>query len=227
MARRRFHDRKPRDNFEEVADMARSAYRIGREIKDMINTEHKQFVRSSITEPVGTSQVSFNGTTPVILNNPTQGVVDTSRVGDSIKCQTLTVRWFHELGASLNGFTQPVKFVVWWQEDNTLPMPLTAIYRQMGNTSAVLSLKDYDNRFTTKILYEKIYTVEGNEISGLGNNTRVMQKIIKIDKHTQFDNGDNIIVTGCLRMAWISTTSAALATAFLTVYEAALSFTDD
>jgi hypothetical protein len=225
MARRRFNERKPRDNFEEVADMARSAYRIGQEIKDLINVEQKRLEITSIGAAAANTQLSFNGTTPVTLNNPSQGVADNQRTGDSIKCQTLTLRWYHQVPPAFAGARVPVRFVLFWQEDNTTPQLLVNIFRTMGNANAVISPKDYDNRFNTKILHMRDYLVEGNDLAGGADYGSVHEHIEKIDKHTQFDGGLILQVTGRLAMAWISPDNGASP---ITVnYEATLSFTDD
>lgn len=223
MSRRREYKRE--DNFDRVADMARSAYRIGLEIKDMINTEHKQYLSRS-TGAVGTYQISYNGTTPVILNDPAQGVASNQRTGDSIKCQTLTLRFTLNANTTIAGAgTFANRLVIWWQEDNTTAITLANMFTDMGTVRAPLSLKTYDNRFTTKILHDEYYACKAADTSATGAANMVHTVVLPINKHTQFDTATQTIVTGCLRMAWIN--EQVSATDITVDYVAGLSFTDD
>jgi len=215
MYRKRFHDRKPRDNFEEVADMARSAYRIGLEIKDTINTEHKQFVVAQTS-----TSVTWSGLILAIVQAMAQGDDSNQRIGDSIKCQNLTLRWY--AGPSLSN-SNHLRVIVFWDESNVINTP-AQLLNAVGTAQGVISGKTYDNRFLTKILYDEVVTLLDPDFT-LGHTFMgpIKHHVIKLNKHTQFDTGTTTIVTGALKIFAISDTAAGTPITF----NAQLSYTDD
>lgn len=206
-----------KDNFDEIAEMARSAYHIALSLKDTINTEHKQFI---VTR--GGDSTSSSGSIPVTggINIPAQGDDSNQRIGDSIKLQNLTIRWQHRLAATV--YSGKVRFIVFWDEANTVTNPAGFL-----NVNAVpfgtLSHKVYDNRFLTKILYDKESTLNADTANGAYSHT--FEKVIEINKHTQFDVGTTTIMTGALKVAYYST--SAVSTDNLIDFCAAISYTDD
>jgi len=216
MYRQRFHDRKPKDNFDEVADMARSAYRIGQEIKDTINTEHKQFVVAQTS-----TSVTSSGSILATVQSMAQGDDSNQRVGDSIKCQNLTLRWTGEVSSASN--VARLRLIIFWDEANVITS-VAQFLQYVGSFQSVISGKVYDNRFLSKVLYDKTMTIN-KQITSASGYFPIREKIIKINKHTQFDTSTTTVVTGALKMLAISDNVSASVVNI--TFNALLSYTDD
>lgn len=194
-----------RDNFDRVATIAREAYAIGKEILGELNVEEKVIVTGpSVFNP------DYNGGGSVLLNSCAQGVTDATRTGDSIKLSNLKLNWY---GTCSTAGLYIVRCIVWWQPgaDNlSLAFPTTVSsqdglmdFAMRGTYMAPLCPKDYDNENKSMILYDETFTFE------LFNNAvRFLSPLIKIDRHTVFENNSTTINNGVLRVAWISNVAA-------------------
>lgn len=195
---------KEEDNFDRVAEMARSAYRIGQKIEGLMNIETKRY-GTIYNNP----NLNYANPTISVINIPAQGVLDNDRVGDSIKVQRVSWRVAISQDPSQIVSTY-VRMIVFWDESNITTGTGTALattYQLLENQGtldgvlALLAPKDYDNRFLTKIIYDKTFTMNTSTHTIFSS---VKQKSFHIGKHTQFDNGTTSIITGALKVAFIA-----------------------
>lgn len=204
------------DNFDRVAEIARSAYRTASEIKDLVNVEPKQFTVAQ------TSTSTTSSGTIVVIQAMSQGATSITRVGDSIKNQNLTLRWTGELATTIN--SARIRMIVFWDESNVITGP-SQLLAYAGNAGQVsLSGKTYDNRYLTRILYDKTMTLN-KAVSGGTGFFPIREKVIKLDKHTQFDTGTTTIVTGACKICFLS--DRGLGNEVFVSFNALLSYTDD
>lgn len=205
-----------KDSFDEVANMARSAYKIGRVLLGELNVEYK-LIENKVEGllPDWTGATTFSNS---LVNTCSQGQTDTTRSGDSIKIQNLMLRGFVSSGNSILTFTNPtfVRCVVYWQKNTDV---ITQVFPSLVDTQngildfylkglplATNAPKDYDLDSTTTILYDKTWTISSNEPYHIFN------KLIKINRHTQYENNTNVISSGALRVAFLSNQSNAVTT---------------
>lgn len=192
-----------------AGSMAYSAYKMARKLMDAVNIEYKIFnATASGVSSDYTGTVSF-------LNQPVQGLLDTNRVGDSIKCQNLTFRFL----GNRSTVDCWVRYILYWDQQNQVNAGVDML-ENVGSQQAVISPKNYDNRFRTLILHDYMHYLTAsdplcsNEVS------------IPINKHTQFIGTTATITTGALKVLVISSLVAG-ATAPVVSWNSRLSFTDN
>lgn len=172
----------------QVADTAYNAYRLATKLAKAVNVEYKYHDESLSAQSVNYSA----STTSYLLNDMPQGDGDTTRDGDSIKCQGLTLRGV----LARNGADATVRMVIVWDKQNNV-VPAD-IFHLAGQQSAPWSNKSYDHRFQSRILYDRTFTLDTDA-------TRLNFHVKKnIMLHTQFNSGTTTINTGALRVFFIS-----------------------
>jgi len=194
---------------------AYSALKMVRRLKDMVNTEYK-------INDVSNSAFSYdyNGTL-VTLNAPTQGLADTQRIGDSIKCQNLVIRGSCVNSGSASSLTFH-RIIILWDPQNKVSTAADVL-AQTGSSIAPFSPKDQDKRFQTRILSDKMY--QTSTLSSGNKFSQEFEYIIPINQHTQFSAGSTTINTGALKMLAIcNLVSTGLPNMY---YFARLSYTDN
>lgn len=185
------------------------ALRMARRLKDMVNTEYKFYDVNNASSPDYTGSLST-------LNTPSQGQTDITRIGDSIKVQNLVIRGSIAVGGAANS----LRMMILW--DSQAKSSVTSdVLQYVGSVYAPFSPKNYDKRFQTKILHDKVYTLVPNSDSAL----RIFDLVIPIDQHTQFEGGTSTINTGALKILLISATTVPSAPSV--TYQARISYTDN
>lgn len=172
-----------------VGSVAYSAYRLARRLKDAVNTEYKFFDTQSTTTP------DYNGSI-IALNAITQGQTDNTRIGDSCKLQNLILRG-HLAAAA--GAAAVIRMIVYWDQQNK-SSAASDILQYTGSVYGVYSPKQYDKRFQTTVLMDKVISSVPTADSSLYR----FDEVIPINRHTQFDGGTTTVNTGALKMLLIS-----------------------
>lgn len=179
-----------------VADMAYSGYKMGLKAMKYLNTEHKHFDSEDLNIPV-----DANGGLRT-LNLVPQGDTDQSRDGDSLKMLTLTMRGII-LNASVgNSTTRVIVFMDKMNQISTVSDLLEAIY--LGGNNATNAPKNYDNRFRSKIIWDRSFTTSPN-----GKTEYNYHDTIELNTHVQYNNGTTTIQSGALKICVISNQIAA------------------
>lgn len=220
------------DTFDEVADMARSGYRLARKLADLVNIETKcYFHNQSTASPVPTmvtSTPSSSGMTPVIVNEVQVGDDDYQRIGDSIKLQHVDLI-YSSRGQSVTGGVAgyfEYRVILFWDETNSTTLANQILEAGLlGTTLATVLTKDWDEKASTKILLDHTFRPEMLESGG----QVIMyptwhRKSIAINKHTQYEDNTQTIVTGALKLV-VFTNSAVASSGF--DWQCRCLFTDD
>lgn len=226
--RRRREPRKEEDNFDRVADVARSAYRIASKIKDVINIETKSYLyamTSAAPDPLyQTASFAYNGLTPVTVNTPPLGDEDYERIADSIKVHRLKLM----LRITKPNNIQEIAYrvVVFWDEGNQVANVSNIFYATLLSTPlATVSPKDWDQRHDSRILYDKHFLMKDSQWNGsnYGSDIHYVDVSLPIGLHTQFEAGTQAIVTGALKFTVISDSS----TNSTLHWQSMITYTDD
>lgn len=205
------HYKKKGGTLGSIAGTALTALKIGRRLMDVVNTEYKYNPASGNNTPI-----DYNGVLG-ILNNPAQGITDTTRTGDSIKCQHLTMRGVITRNPSGDSV---FRVVILWVQNPIPSLSAASIFQYAGSVQSAISPKLYDNRFQTKFLIDRTYVMDTDE------STRKFTINLPINRHTQFDQSTATITTGILYVLFISDASPAGADPDVT-WNSRLTFTDN
>ena len=192
-----------------VGSAAYSALKIAKRLKDMVNTEYKFF------DTQATTNVDYTGSLN-ILNSMAQGQTDVTRIGDSIKVQNLVVRGAI---ASSAVATSSLRMMIIWDPQNKTTTTADVL-EYVGSVYAPFSPKDYDKRFQTKVLYDRVHSLVPTAESALTH----FDYVIPINQHTQFEGASTTINSGALKMLIISSSIANLP---VVVFQARISYTDN
>lgn len=186
--------------------LAYKAFALARKVADQVNTEYKYVDVTDLASPTYSGYVAT-------LNNISQGVTDTTRVGDSCKLQNLTLRG----SITRNGTDGHVRIMILWDKQAKVTSASTVL-ENTGTAYATLSPKKYDTRFQTKALKDfRVHVTQDSPI-------KEFNMVIPINKHTQFDAATSTIDTGVLRILIISDMAASQP---ITSYYSRLTFTDN
>jgi len=205
-----------KDTFDEVADMARSGYRLAKKLADLVNIETKCFfIAQTVLNPIParfTNTPTWSGMTPVICNQIELGDTDFTRIGDSLKIQHFDLI-FHQRGqqitANLGGLPQ-CRVIVFWDETNSTTLVNEVLEDAfVGTNIATQITKDWDEKASTKILYDHTWTPMTHVDTAATFITPYNHRhSMSINKHTQYEDTTSTIVTGALKLFFITNTAA-------------------
>lgn len=166
------------------------AFKVAR----MVNSERKFF------DVDNTSGTNFNNTGALEqLANPTQGVGRSQRTGDSVKAWGITLRGILTANASETNTHCRIMIIKGNKENGTTPT-LSSILQ----TVDVLSPKDHDNRFDTKVLYDKTFS-----FSNTTKLTKDLNIYLKLGHHINWSNASTTEEDGGIYIAMLSNVSSA------------------
>ena len=174
-----------------TAVMAAKAYAMAKALKKSTNIEYK------IADITDNASVSFSGYLAQ-LNNISQGITDSTRVGDSCKIQNLVFRTL----LARNGADAQMRLILFWDKQAKVTSS-SDILQNTGTIFSPLSPKNYDKRFQTKILYDKVFNLNTD------NPMRSLDLVIPINQHTQYNGATNLVNTGYLGVLFISNINTA------------------
>lgn len=130
----------------------------------------------------------------VILNSIAQDDTDSTRNGDKIKMQNLTIRGSVTGNASA---ADVVRLIIFHDKQNTITT--VAAYMASSEISSVFQPKEYDRRFATKVLFDKSWTVSPD-----GPRIKYFKKVIKLNIFTQYAAASTTSITGSLKFILIA-----------------------
>lgn len=170
--------------------LAYKAFRLAKKVADAVNVEYKYTTISD----TGTVQ-SYNGGYAEMCS-PSVGNTDTTRIGDSIKMQHLTLRGCAKYNsAGTDG--QTLRLVIFKDKQNKITA-VSDIVDTVGTVNAPYFNKVYDNRFQTKFIYDRTFYVNSQRIE-------VPFHIeLPINMHKQFQAATTTVQTGSLKYLIIS-----------------------
>lgn len=205
-----------RDNFDRVANMAREAYNIGKEILGELNVEDKIFTiqvyKTSAVQPDYANNVA-----PVLLNAVPQSVNEQGRTGDSIEMRglRLTLRLIRNSPTTFNNNYVRV-YILYYDchrpaTVNNFPSGAGTQdgvwdYELVSTTMAPAAQKDYDSKAKFKVIWDKTFKLTQEEPEIL------FHDFIKLKgKHVQFENDTSAINTGQLEIMFVGDQAASSA----------------
>ncbi len=171
--------------------MAYKALKLARSIK---SSQERKFFDTLVSD----SSVNWNGTASIFLNNLSQGLTDSQRIGDTIKC--ISFRFRFEANRD-NSSSAAVRAIYIWDKRNTIAA-ISDLLVNLGNEEALLSDYLHDKRGDYIVLYDKMIRCDGQYIN---KNVGMVHK--KLNKKTQFAGGTTTIEQGALKLFMISDVS--------------------
>lgn len=191
--------RRQTDDFDRVAEMARDAYKIGKDLLGMVNVEHKKI------QTIYTAISSWNGggtNNLVLLNQSSQGVTDETRTGDSIKITG--VRFAGRIVSQSTGGLGHIRVLLVWQKGantltNVFPSAIGAVdgfldFAVKGTTLATSASKDYDSGKLFEVIWDRTFTYDDSH----GPRLHSWKDHINFSRHTIYENNSNTINNGVL-----------------------------
>lgn len=168
--------------------MAKKALKTASYVAKLVNSEFKE----DNTSTVG-GTCNWNGVITTLCN-PGQGVSANQREGDSIKMKNLTLRG----DVYRTNVDCVVRIIIYLDKENTIATGADLL--QITGSGLVLhSPKNEDNKYQSKILHDKTYT--------LTNAQKVIttyEWVYKIEQHVHFQSGSTTIKDGALKIAYFS-----------------------
>lgn len=175
----------------QVADMAYSAYKGVKYLKDLVNLETK-FYDTSFAATIN------NTGTMTLLSAIPQGNQESQRVGDSVKLQTLQANFMFSMN-NATAYTN-VRIIIFKGDRENTSTPTGA---WLLNGGSLYDLKTWRDRFQTRILYDNILTF---------SNTGTLAKVVRINQplnfHCNFAPTSTTVEDGGLWMYVISDIAA-------------------
>lgn len=196
-----------------VGSMAYSALKMAKQVKRLVNVESKFYDINS----AGTCD--YNGVI-VPLCIPAQGITDGTRVGDSIKCQHLSMRLHVFANTSAASTVRSIVRCIIFEDKQNKVSAGGDLLQIFGTGQGVLSPKYWDNRFETKVLYDKTWTLDN--INQTGRHESIE---LPLGHHSQFEAGTTAINTGSYKMLYFSNHVATDLPTFN--YVSRVTYTDD
>lgn len=194
----------------EKGGLAYRAFRLAKRVANAVNVEYKISDASNVA-----GAVDYTGGVVSLPSNISQGITDSTRIGDSIKIQNLTLRY---IGVR-NTADSILRVMVLFDPQNKIAA-VTDVLQSTGSALSVISPKNYDKRFQNNVLYDRTMTLT------TADHPYVVEDIvIPIDKHCQYNAATTTVNTGDIKLLTISNVSGVNLPTF--TYYARLSYTDD
>lgn len=172
--------------------IAYKALGLARKVADAVNTEYKQHHVQLAPAVPNTGGLQDLSLIP-------QGVGDFQRVGSSLKQQNVTIR-----GRVVRTSTDcQVRVILVWDKQNDIASAADLL-ESTGSAYAPFSPKNQNNKFRSKILWDKTFSVDTY------NPIRLFDMSIPLNKHTEYDGSTTNIRTGSLKLVYVSTEAAGL-----------------
>lgn len=208
----------------QVAQVAMAGYRLAKRVARLINTEVKHYTTD------GVLQKNYSGGI-VDLCDPAQGDGQEERVGNQIKPLHLTIRGYAAVD-STGGPTEIGRLIIFrYKDENGQALAVGDILDSdiVGTTKAPLAGKAYDNRYHSKILFDKTfymgYNASGAQDTSLPS-VRSFKFSTKLYGHINWTDTTTTQEGGGLYMLWI-TAEATEANAPTLTYVSRVTYTDN
>lgn len=172
--------------------LAKKAWKTAKWVASVVNVEYKQV---GINQ--STTNNNYNGVVYELIT-PAQGSANNQRTGDSIKCKNLTIRG----QIQYDTIAENCRVMLVMDKENSIATGANLL-QTTGSVLATLSQKDNDNYYKSKILWDKVFTVNANMP------IRTFNKVFKLDFHTHFEAGSTTIEDGSLKLVFFGQTNGA------------------
>lgn len=190
--KKRFPVMKTVKNIGSVASTAYNALRLASTVARMVNTEKKYVDASGTIAPTYTGSVtSFT---------VSAGTSESQRIGSSIKPLHFTLRGTI-YASSVGNEQQYFRLILFrGKQENGVAYTASDILENTGGVYSPFSAKKYDNRFHTKIIWDKLIAVNKSTAS----TTKMVKFSKKLFGHMTFDGATTNVEDGGLYLLCIS-----------------------
>lgn len=156
--------------------------------------------------------IDGNGSLNTSLCYPAQGLTAVTRIGDSIRVKSLTIRgsWAH------NGSDSVCRVIIFYDYENTIN-GVANFLDNSGTTVATFSSRTQSYLYNAKTIYDRSFSITAD------NALRSFSATIKINKITKFTPGATGIQKGALKLIAITNELYALP---LFAYKVFVTYTD-
>lgn len=196
--RRRFRRYKTRSKQRQwgkygYSNLAQTALKTAQWVAGLVNAEAKDYyVTQTTINPNNNGQI-------VSLNSGiVQGTGDSQRTGDSIKMKTLTIRGQLQAQSNLPGAAELVRIIIFLDKQNEITTG-AELLNIIGSNLSVLSPKDDDKYYQTSFLYDRTFNMSLNQYP-----QKIFKKIIKLNTHVKYNNTNNDIENGALKLFYVT-----------------------
>ncbi len=171
--------------------IAHKALKLAREVK--ANQEIK-FLDTVVSD----ANVNFLGSASIELNNAPQGIRDTERIGDVLRCLSYRMRFVAERD---NSSAAAVRCIIIWDKRNTIS-GIGDILTQTGNVESYLADYFHDKRRDYTVMFDKTLNCSSDWRSKTTGSWRK-----KINKKVVFAEATINIEQGVMKIFMISDVS--------------------
>lgn len=190
------------------------ALTLARKLADAVNIEYKTQIGTGTVNP------TYSGTVVDLTSLIAQGSANGARIGDSLKLQNLTIRFYLEMD-STPASNEQHRVIIYRDQQNAITSGALML-QTTGNIFAPISVKNADNKYSSNILLDRHMTFAnyaGGQVS------RRFDVVIPLNFHVHYAAGTSTVKDNALKILFISDTVAASITAVR--YYAQMSYTDD
>jgi len=185
-----------------VEQTAQAGYGLAKRIARLINVEVKHYDTNAST------QTDYSGAIHDLCD-PAQGHDQDERGGDSVKPLQLTLRGYM-YPDSTGGDVQQLRVIIFrYKDENGATLTPDDILDPglLGSTSACQTSKNWDKRFHSKILYDKVFTI--GKVGSTVNipSTRTIKITKKLYGHINWADSTSTEEGGGLYMLTLSNTA--------------------
>lgn len=182
-----------------VAQVAMAGYKLAKRVARLVNTEIKTYSADGVTQTSNAGRI-------IDLCDPSQGDGTEERVGNQVKPLHLTLRGYVYPDAS-GGSAQVLRVIVFRYKDENGQTLVVNDVLDNDHTSTnriVLAGKEFDNRYHSKILFDKVIPVGYDAASGIPG-LKFFKFSTKLFGHINWTNATTTQEGGGLYMLLCST----------------------
>lgn len=186
---RRRYKRKPKTFLQKALPVAQKALKVAKFVAGALNVEYRYNIASA-----SLVSTSWNGSVNSLIL-PSQGDTAIARQGDSIKLKNIVFRGVVDYNTL--GVAETVRVIIFIDKQNSISTA-SQYLQTTGVYLATESVKNEDNKFRTKCLFDRHYMVSAD---------RPQARIkwdAKLNFHQHYQAGTTTVTTNALKILIIS-----------------------
>lgn len=165
---------------------------------------YKELKRMENVESSAVTSANYNGAILNVTDNIIQGLTDSERVGDNLFAKNLIIRGHANFNsaAAASIEAQVLRIICYYDKSNKINIvgPGVGGYLSVvGNSAAVDSMKYWDSRFETNLIFDKTMTLTRS-----GNDAQIFRFKANVNKPVQYNNASNTVTRGAIKFIVLS-----------------------
>ncbi len=178
----------------------KSAYSIAKKALHKVNKISRGVELKFYDRDLTQVDITSSGTFSAVVNDISQGLGDSQRIGDKFLMTHMELRGRCPIGPDLNN-TQ-LRMIVFYDKRETIQIPLDLL-AFVDSGLAPLSMYNHDKRGDWIKLWDKTFM-----LTGVNTSVAQFRKIIKLNKTSVFDGGTTDFTKGRINVLYISNIAA-------------------